>query len=127
MVSKVEAAQRLLTLQEAGESFGAFCRLHHPAWKVPMFHHKLIEALDRLEKGQLLSDFNDEWKVIEHNHNNREDEKLQKKYTRPQDAHLLYNLMINMPPRHSKSTYATSLFPSYYLARNPTRFSMTAS
>ena len=58
MVSKVEAAQRLLTLQEAGESFGAFCRLHHPAWKVPMFHHKLIEALDRLEKGQLLSDFN---------------------------------------------------------------------
>ena len=35
--------------------------------------------------------------------------------------------MINMPPRHSKSTYATALFPSYYLARNPTRFSMTAS
>ena len=59
MVSKVEAAQRLLTLQEAGESFGAFCRLHHPKWTVPMFHHKLIEALDRLEKGHLLSDFND--------------------------------------------------------------------
>ena len=127
MVSKVQAAQRLLALQESSESFGAYCRLHHPAWKVPMFHHKLIEALDRLEKGTLLSDFNEEWKVIEHNHNNREDNKLQKKYTRPQDAHLLYNLMINMPPRHSKSTYATSLFPSYYLARNPTRFSMTAS
>jgi predicted phage terminase large subunit-like protein len=127
MVSKVQAAQRLLALQESSESFGAYCRLHHPAWKVPMFHHKLIEALDRLEKGTLLSDFNEEWAIIEHNHNNREDDKLQKKYTRPQDAHLLYNLMINMPPRHSKSTYATALFPSYYLARNPTRFSMTAS
>jgi len=44
MVSKVQAAQRLLALQESSESFGAYCRLHHPAWKVPMFHHKLIEA-----------------------------------------------------------------------------------
>ena len=127
MVSKVEAAKRLLTLQEAGESFGAFCRLHHPQWKVPMFHHKLIEALDRLEKGQLLSDFNDEWAVIEHNHNNRNSPELQKTYTRPLETHTLHNVMINMPPRHSKSSYATQLFPSYYLARNPTRFSMTAS
>ena len=127
MVSKVEAAQRLLTLQEAGESFGAFCRLHHPKWKVPMFHHKLIEALDRIEKGQLLSDFNDEWAVIEHNHNNRNSPELQKTYTRPLETHTLHNVMINMPPRHSKSSYATQLFPSYYLARNPTRFSMTAS
>ena len=127
MVSKVEAAKRLLTLQEAGESFGAFCRLHHPQWKVPMFHHKLIEALDRLEKGTLLSDFNDEWAVIEHNHNNRNSPELQKTYTRPLETHTLHNVMINMPPRHSKSSYATQLFPSYYLARNPTRFSMTAS
>ena len=127
MVSKVEAAQRLLTLQEAGESFGAFCRLHHPKWKVPMFHHKLIEALDRLEKGTLLSDFNDEWAVIEHNHNNRATPALQKTYARPLNTHTVHNVMINMPPRHSKSSYATQLFPSYYLARNPTRFSMTAS
>ena len=127
MVSKVEAAQRLLTLQEAGESFGAFCRLHHPTWTVPMFHHKLIEALDRLEKGQLLSDFNAEWAVIENNHNNRATPELQQTYTRPLNTHTVHNVMINMPPRHSKSSYATQLFPSYYLARNPTRFSMTAS
>ena len=127
MVSKVEAATRLLALQEAGESFGAYCRLHHPNWKVPMFHQKLIEALDRLEKRELLSDFNDEWAVIEFNHNNQHHPELQKTYTRPLDAHPVYNLMINMPPRHSKSTYATMLFPSYYLARNPERYSMTAS
>lgn len=122
-ISKVEAARRLLTLQESAESFASFCRLHHPKWNVPMFHHKLIEALDRIEKGTLLSDFNEEWAVIEHNHNN----KAQKKYARPTTAHPVHNLMVNMPPRHSKSTYATQLFPAYYLARNPSRFSMTAS
>jgi len=124
MVSKVEAAKRLLQLQEAAESFGAFCRLHHPEWKVPMFHHKLIESLDRLEKGTLLSDFNDEWDIIEYNHKHP---KTPKQYARPRDAHPVHNIMVNMPPRHSKSTYATQLFPSYYLARNPTRYSMTAS
>jgi predicted phage terminase large subunit-like protein len=123
-ISKVQAAHRLLQLQESAESFGAFCRLHHPKWSVPLFHHKLVEALDRLEKGELLSDFNDEWAIIEHNFTHPDS---QKKYARPKDTHPIHNIMINMPPRHSKSTYATQLFPSYYLARNPSRFSMTAS
>jgi predicted phage terminase large subunit-like protein len=37
------------------------------------------------------------------------------------------NLLITMPPRHSKSTYSTVLFPSYYMARDPMRFTMSCS
>lgn len=37
------------------------------------------------------------------------------------------NLLITMPPRHSKSTYSTVLFPSYYMARDPQRFTMSCS
>ena len=37
------------------------------------------------------------------------------------------NLLITMPPRHSKSTYSTVLFPSYYMARDPLRFTMSCS
>jgi predicted phage terminase large subunit-like protein len=37
------------------------------------------------------------------------------------------NLLVTMPPRHSKSTYSTVLFPSYYMARDPRRFVMSCS
>ena len=37
------------------------------------------------------------------------------------------NLLITMPPRHAKSTFGTVLFPSYYMARNPTRYVMSCS
>ena len=37
------------------------------------------------------------------------------------------NLLITMPPRHSKSTYSTVLFPSYFMARDPMRFTMSCS
>ena len=37
------------------------------------------------------------------------------------------NLLITMPPRHAKSTFATLLFPAYYIARNPTRQVMSSS
>lgn len=37
------------------------------------------------------------------------------------------NLLITMPPRHSKSTVATVLFPAYCIARKPTRYTMTCS
>ena len=37
------------------------------------------------------------------------------------------NLLITMPPRHAKSTFATILFPAYYIARNPTRQVMSSS
>ena len=37
------------------------------------------------------------------------------------------NLLITMPPRHAKRTFATILFPAYYIARNPTRQVMSSS
>ena len=37
------------------------------------------------------------------------------------------NLLITMPPRHAKSTFGTVLFPSYYMARNPSRYVMSCS
>ena len=37
------------------------------------------------------------------------------------------NLLVTMPPRHSKSTYSTVLFPSYYMARDPQRYVMSCS
>lgn len=37
------------------------------------------------------------------------------------------NVLVTMPPRHSKSTYSTVLFPSYYMARDPMRFTMSCS
>ena len=37
------------------------------------------------------------------------------------------NLLITMPPRHAKSTFGTVLFPSYFMARNPSRFTMSCS
>ncbi len=37
------------------------------------------------------------------------------------------NLLITMPPRHAKSTFGTVLFPSYFMARNPLRYTMSCS
>jgi len=37
------------------------------------------------------------------------------------------NILITMPPRHAKSTFGTVLFPSYFMARNPSRFVMSCS
>ena len=37
------------------------------------------------------------------------------------------HILITMPPRHSKSTYSTDLFPCYFMGRDPRRFVMSAS
>lgn len=37
------------------------------------------------------------------------------------------NVLITMPPRHAKSTFGTVLFPSYFMARNPLRYTMSCS
>ena len=36
-------------------------------------------------------------------------------------------LLITMPPRHAKSTFGTVFFPSYFMARDPRRFTMSCS
>jgi predicted phage terminase large subunit-like protein len=95
-----EAAALLLALDDAATSFLGFVRLMKPEWKViPDFHLDLIDRLDRLEKGTL---------------------------THP-DGTPCYSLLINMPPRHSKSSLATELFPAYYVLRDARRAVMSCA
>ena len=35
------------------------------------------------------------------------------------------NLLVTMPPRHSKSTYCTQLFPAWFMLRNPSLFTLS--
>lgn len=37
------------------------------------------------------------------------------------------NVLITMPPRHAKSAISTVLFPSYFMARDPRRYTMSCS
>jgi len=36
-------------------------------------------------------------------------------------------LIVTMPPRHSKSTYCTQLFPAWFMLRSPSRYIMSSS
>jgi predicted phage terminase large subunit-like protein len=102
-----EAAERLLRLRAARESFGGYVTLLKPKWVRPPFHEKLIDILDKFEKGTLTRGDID-----------------------PLDAkptQIVHRLLLTMPPRHSKTEYATKLFPSYCMARRPERYIMSAS
>lgn len=95
-----EAAALLLALDDASSSFLGFVRFMRPEWKViPDFHLDLIDKLDRLERGTL---------------------------THP-DGRPCYSMLINMPPRHSKSSIATELFPAYYILRDARRAVMSCA
>ena len=37
------------------------------------------------------------------------------------------NLLVTMPPRHSKRTYGTQLFPAWFMLRSPSRYIMSSS
>ena len=97
--SVAEAAQFLLSLRAAQESFLSFVQFWYPNYELAEFQVDLINTLDALEKDTLL---NDEGEVVD-------------------------NLLITMPPRFAKSTFATVMFPSYYMARDPARFVMSCS
>lgn len=99
-VNPQEAAALLLALDDASSSFLGFVRFMRPEWKViPDFHLDLIDKLDRLERGTL---------------------------THP-DGRPCYSMLINMPPRHSKSSIATELFPAYYILRDARRAVMSCA
>lgn len=98
MSSKAEAAKRLLQLHDAERSFLGYVQLMHPKWKLTWFQIELIEYLDKMFRDQLVVG----------------DKRIRR-------------IMINMPPRHSKSTIATQLFPSYYLGKKPARHVMSAA
>lgn len=98
-ISKAEAARRLLTIKKASTSYLDFVKAVYPDFRLPDFQIKLINALDALEKGELVNDH----------------------------GHPVRKLLITMPPRHAKSTYCTQTFPVYYLARKPGRKVISAS
>lgn len=98
-MTQAQVAKYLLKLRDAADSFEGFVRLIYPDWKLADFQLELIHALDALEKDQLTN----------------------------ADGTPVHNLLITMPPRHAKSTFGTVLFPSYFMARNPTRYIMSCS
>lgn len=92
------AARRLLLLEEASEGFLGYVKLMEPTFELASFHLEIIDVLDKLEKGTL--------RVGD------------KKITR---------VLINMPPRHGKSTLVTHLFTAYYMGRDPRRHVLSTS
>jgi len=90
-MSDADLASLLLQVRAAEEGFLGFVKLMHPEWKIPKYQLDFIELLDRLERRELL---------------NKKGEPV-------------YNLLVNMPPRHNKSTLATKLFPAYCICRSP--------
>lgn len=107
------AAEHLLRLKRASQSFRGFVELQRPGWEFPPFQEKLLDILDKFERG-----------VLTHADLGGLPEgcdpsvPLDKKIDR---------LVVNMPPRHAKTEYCTKLFPAYYLARRPQRFVMSTS
>ena len=105
-----DAAKHLLKLRKAEESFLGYVKMQYPNWDLPDFHLKMIDALDRLEKNTLTSHFG-----------------LDEAQRRRTEKVNVRNLLITMPPRHGKSTYGSVIFPSYFMAKKPTRFMMSTS
>lgn len=95
-----QLAARLLQLRNAESSFLEFVKLLYPDYNLAPFQIELINTLDLLERGELIN---------------------------PATKLPVYRLLINMPPRHAKSFFATQLFPVYYLARDPMREVMSTS
>ena len=90
-MSDAELAELLLQVRAAEEGFEGFVRLMHPEWDIPDYQLEFIHLLDKLERRELT--------------NNK--------------GEPVHNLLVNMPPRHNKSTLATKLFPAYCIARAP--------
>lgn len=99
-VTPQEAARHLAKLQKARDSFQGFVELLHPSFTFPPFQQDLISKLDALERHRLIH---------------------------PDTGEPVYNLLVTMPPRHSKTTYTTIDFPSYYMLRRPSRYVLSVS
>lgn len=99
MTTPQEAAQHLLKLKRASESFLGFIQLHHPEWKLQPFHLRLIEDLDKLERGEL----------------------------RNAKGERIHRVMINWPPRHGKTAIVTVSFHAYFIARDPRRAGLSVA
>ena len=111
-ISRKDAAKHLLRLRAAEDSYLGYIKLRYPDFELTGFQQLIILALDLAEKGQLKSDF-----IDVHVHGKAPDPEA--KPTR--------NLLITMPPRHGKSTFATEEFPAYFMLRKDSRFTMSCS
>jgi predicted phage terminase large subunit-like protein len=107
------AAEQLLRLKRAATSFAGFVALHRPTWTLAPFQTKLVDILDKFEKGTLT-------------HRDLGGLPEGCDPTVSLDT-VVERLVVNMPPRHAKTEFCTKLFPAYYLARNPTRYVMSTS
>ncbi len=90
-MSDADLAGLLLQIREAEDGFLGFVKLMHPEWDIPDYQLEFIDTLDKLERRELLNKNGDP----------------------------VYNLLVNMPPRHNKSTLATKLFPAYVICKAP--------
>lgn len=52
-ISRKEAAQYLLRVRKASENFEGFVRLNHPDFELANFQLKIINALDKVESGEI--------------------------------------------------------------------------
>jgi predicted phage terminase large subunit-like protein len=98
-VDRKELARHLLKVRAAEESFGGFCDLTRPLYLRP---EHVRAAFPDFQKE--LIDVLDQ---VERGDIDR--------------------LLITMPPRHGKSTFASTLLPVYFLAKNPRRQIIAAS
>jgi predicted phage terminase large subunit-like protein len=94
-----EVARHLLAVKIASGSFLGFVQALYPKYKLAPFQLQLIDILDKLEKGTLLTPAGVPCRRV----------------------------VINMPPRHGKTFFTTELFPVYYMARKPDREIMSVS
>jgi predicted phage terminase large subunit-like protein len=93
------AAQYLLQLKKAGNSFPGFMDYMYPEFSFPGFMREFQEVLDLLEKDKLLSP----------------------------GGNPVRSLLVSMPPRHAKSFNGTVNFPAYCLMRKPYRELMVSA
>lgn len=98
-IDQKEAALYLLKLKKASLSFPAFMDYYHPDFEWESFQKEMQEVLDLLEKDELLSP----------------------------GGNPVRNVLINMPPRHSKSFHSTINLPAYSLMRKPHRELMVSA
>ena len=110
-LTEEQARERLAETLNARLSFMSFMRYMHPTWVFPEYQKRLIEVLSLLEARELRHNFDPMGGTPQLRN----------------QGELVYSLLVTMPPRHSKSHICTTNFPSWYMGRDPSRFTLVAS
>ena len=111
--SETDIVDYAFLAERAADSFESFVRFMHPEWNIPLFHLRMIEILDLLEARQLSLNYDVKgYTAIDRN---------------PVTGPRAHKIMLNMPPRHSKSTLGTILFNAWCIGRDMGCNTMTAT